>query len=612
MLNLYRSRSREYRVNIRPSTTPITHRLLYASTLRLTIDESPKHTEGHVKTIPHYDQNAEQLVSQYESLTFEHVHPVLLDLLPSPGATILDVGAGSGRDAAWLASKGYDVVAAEPSEAMRALARKCHPSPRIHWVGDSLPDLAQVRRLGLTFDLILLSAVWMHVPPASRPRALRKLATLLSPNGRIAISLRIGPPDTDRAMYEVTLPELASMAQQFGLRLVRTDDSTDRLGRPGISWTTAVLGLPDDGLGALPLLRHLILTDGKSSTYKVGLLRILARIADTAAGAARHESDFVVLPMGLVALFWLRMYKPLIEGGLPQMPPNRNGNAPGFVTDSFTALRPVRPVDLRAGMEFYDDTARHLHSSLWEISRLIREMPVRYLRWPASDENIFHIKHQRRTSTPSKLRIDDPFLWSFGEFHVPLQIWDALSHYNVWVEPVLVTEWVRLMESYAGQLGPVLSQTAYSLLAWADPERDTRLARDSVERLRAQGKPIYCVWSGQRLRDDYHIDHCFPFAAWPCGDAWNLMPSSQRINSEKSNRLVTQTALERAGDRIMEWWEDGFLSAGSDARHRFFLEAGQTLPMLEADASPADLIDAMKVQRIRLAKDQGLRPWEPT
>ena len=580
--------------------------------LWLTINESIKPTEVHVQTISHYDQNAGQFVDQYESLTFEQVHPALSHLLPPPGATILDVGAGSGRDAAWFAAKGYDVVAAEPSEAMRTLARQRHPSPRIHWVADSLPDLAQVRRLGLTFDLILLSAVWMHVPPASRQRALRKLATLLSPNGRIAISLRLGPPETARAMYEVTLPELTATARQFGLRLVHTDDSPDRLGRPGISWTTAILGLPDDGLGALPLLRHLILTDGKSSTYKIALLRILARIADTAAGAARHESDSVILPMGLVALFWLSMYKPLIEGGLAQMPPNRAGNTPGFVTSNFTALRSIRPVDLRAGMEFHDDTARHLHGSLWEISRLIREMPVKYLRWPASDENIFQIRHQRRTSTPSSLRIDDPFLWSFGEFHIPFQIWDALSHYNVWVEPVLVAEWVRLMESYAGQLGPAIGQTAYALLAWADPERDTRLARAAVERLRSQGKFVYCVWSGQRLRDDYDIDHCFPFAAWPCGDAWNLMPASKRINNEKSNRLVTQAALERASERIGEWWEDAFLSAGTGTRERFFLEAEQTLPMLGNAGSALELIDAMKVQRIRLAKDQGLRAWEPS
>ncbi|WP_426116800.1 HNH endonuclease domain-containing protein [Massilia sp. PWRC2] len=61
------------------------------------------------------------------------------------------------------------------------------------------------------------------------------------------------------------------------------------------------------------------------------------------------------------------------------------------------------------------------------------------------------------------------------------------------------------------------------------------------------GKPVYCVWSDQRLRDDYDIDHCFPFAAWPCGDAWNLMPASKPINIQKSNRLVTESALKRAG-----------------------------------------------------------------
>ena len=164
---------------------------------------------------------------------------------------------------------------------------------------------------------------------------------------------------------------------------------------------------------------------------------------------------------------------------------------------------------------------------------------------------------------------------------------------------------------YAGQLGPVISQTANALLAWADPERDTKFARSAVERIRTQGKPLYCVWSGQRLKDDYDIDHCFPFAAWPCGDAWNLMPASKRINNEKSNRLITQAALERASERINDWWEEAFLSTGTDARLRFFLEAGQTLPMLDATGCSTDLIDAMKLQRIRLAKDQGLRPWEP-
>jgi protein-L-isoaspartate O-methyltransferase len=561
--------------------------------------------------IPHYEQNARQLVTQYESLAFEDVHAALLDLLPEPGATVLDVGAGSGRDAAWFASHGYDVVAVEPSDAMRTHGRALHPSPRIHWLSDSLPELAQVRRLGLTFDLILLSAVWMHVPPASRARALRKLATMLSPSGRIAISLRLGEPDTERAMHEVTLLELSSLSQQFGLRLIRATESADRLGRAGVSWCTAVLGLPDDGLGALPLLRHLVLVDEKSSTYKIALLRILARIADTASGAARHESDYVVVPMGMVALFWMRMYKPLIEHALPQMPISRNGTRPGFVTDSFNALRPVNPFELRVGAVFGGDTAKHLHRSLWDISHLIRSMPAKYLRWPASDQPIFEIRSQRRTSTPSLLSIDTPFLWSFGELRVPTEIWQALTRYNVWIEPVLISEWVRLIEGYAGTSQPNVRQLAHSLLAWADPERDTRIARDAVGRMRAAGKAVYCVWSGQRLRDDYDIDHCFPFAAWPCGDAWNLMPASRQINNQKSNRLITQAALERASETITDWWEGAFLAGDAHTRSRFFLEAGQTLPLLIESPSPADVIDAMKVHRIRLAKDQGLRPWEP-
>ena len=47
------------------------------------------------------------------------------------------------------------------------------------WLDDSLPDFQVTQRLGLSFDVILLSAVWMHLPPADRPRArcLRCLST---------------------------------------------------------------------------------------------------------------------------------------------------------------------------------------------------------------------------------------------------------------------------------------------------------------------------------------------------------------------------------------------------------------------------------------------------
>ena len=154
-------------------------------------------------------------------------------------------------------------------------------------------------------------------------------------------------------------------------------------------------------------------------------------------------------------------------------------------------------------------------------------------------------------------------------------------------------------------------QLAQVLLVWADPERDTRLARAAVTRIRGEGTPIYCVWSGQRLRDEYDVDHCFPFAAWPCGDAWNLMPTSKRINNDKSNRLVTQAALERSSEYITSWWSDAYLNIGDNPRRQFFLEARQTLPIFVERPSPDDVIEAMKMHRIRLSKDQGLRSSEP-
>jgi SAM-dependent methyltransferase len=70
-----------------------------------------------------YDQNISDVSRRYESVAAETVHGWLVDLLPNPPALVLDVGAGTGRDAAWLASRSLEVVAIEPSGAMSARFR---------------------------------------------------------------------------------------------------------------------------------------------------------------------------------------------------------------------------------------------------------------------------------------------------------------------------------------------------------------------------------------------------------------------------------------------------------------------------------------------------------
>ena len=89
-----------------------------------------------------YDAHADELSDRYETVPAARVHGWLQDLLPATPATVLDVGTGSGRDAAWLSRKGYDVVAAEPSSRFRTIARDGTTIPSIQWLSASLPGVA--------------------------------------------------------------------------------------------------------------------------------------------------------------------------------------------------------------------------------------------------------------------------------------------------------------------------------------------------------------------------------------------------------------------------------------------------------------------------------------
>ena len=186
-----------------------------------------------------YDQNADKLAEQYESVDFEQVHQRWIHLLPQPG-TALDVGAGSGRDAAWLTDKGWQVVAAEPSPAMQAEGRAAHPAASIYWVNDQLPDLARVRQLYQGYKLILLAGVFMHLPPEAQEPALDTLIELLGPGGLLVISLRKGPCEKVRENHPTDPDGLAARATAAGLALELDATDPDALGRKKVSWRTLV------------------------------------------------------------------------------------------------------------------------------------------------------------------------------------------------------------------------------------------------------------------------------------------------------------------------------------------------------------------------------------
>ncbi|MGJ4994886.1 class I SAM-dependent methyltransferase [Bradyrhizobium sp. HKCCYLS3077] len=188
-----------------------------------------------------YAAEADQLFVRYENIPPQQVHAAVLHLLPRTPARVLDIGAGTGRDAAWLAGLGHRVVAVEPTEALRIRAMRLHASPAITWIDDSLPDLAALSARGEQFDLVMLTAVLMHLDDAQRRRALPNIATQVAPRGTLIMTLRHGPIPPGRRMFEVDAAAVVAPMRQLGLDL-ELNRQTASVGAAnqaaGVSWTT--------------------------------------------------------------------------------------------------------------------------------------------------------------------------------------------------------------------------------------------------------------------------------------------------------------------------------------------------------------------------------------
>lgn len=197
--------------------------------------------------LSYYETYAASLADGYETLSLESAHPTLLALIEDSFGdrplSVLDVGAGTGRDASWFAAHGHRIVAVEPSPAMQRIGKRLHPAPEIEWRSDSLPNLVETQASGEKYDLIVLSAVWMHVKPNDRQHALKTLLSLLKSGGKIYLTLRIGPSEPARGIYRVSVDELQELLTPLSVQTEKLDEQTDLLGRSNIRWIAMSISL---------------------------------------------------------------------------------------------------------------------------------------------------------------------------------------------------------------------------------------------------------------------------------------------------------------------------------------------------------------------------------
>ena len=198
------------------------------------------------KTLSYYEKNAKQLSQRYESANVGHIHSLLTDTFPDT-SHLLEIGCGSGRDAAFMIKNGYSILATDGSEEMIETAKQCHPELNNVLHVMHIPD--DISFEPSSFDGIYSIATLMHLEKNDIESTINKISTIMKKGSSFLFSVSIQRDDIDSDGKDVmgrhftTMPESEwiGYCEKYGMRLKYSKITGDGLDRDGIAWLTCVV-----------------------------------------------------------------------------------------------------------------------------------------------------------------------------------------------------------------------------------------------------------------------------------------------------------------------------------------------------------------------------------
>lgn len=196
-------------------------------------------------TLKYYDDNAIDIASNYRDVNFNSVQKRIETWLPNEG-NFLEIGCGSGRDAADFLARGYNVFATDASLKMLAEAKKHYPQLDGRLLYHQLPEK-------LPFPPDYMSVVYaisilMHLSESDFQLTLNQFYRVLRPGGIMAFSVTTERSGLDEegfdkkgryfSVHPIEYWESCCMYQGFSI--MDSWESMDITGRPGIRWGTLV------------------------------------------------------------------------------------------------------------------------------------------------------------------------------------------------------------------------------------------------------------------------------------------------------------------------------------------------------------------------------------
>lgn len=164
--------------------------------------------------IDYFNDRADELARQYNSLDRAKVHADLLAALPQGQALrVLDIGAGSGADAAMFADLGHAVTAAEPAEVLANTGKEIFKNKNINWNTDVLPEMKEATRADGGFDVVTSVGVLQYVDKENRSSSLSKMFSLAAKGGHVEI--QYPTPASREHQYTISHNEITDAVKAF-------------------------------------------------------------------------------------------------------------------------------------------------------------------------------------------------------------------------------------------------------------------------------------------------------------------------------------------------------------------------------------------------------------
>lgn len=167
-------------------------------------------------TNKYYQDNASSFCSATVDIDMTAIYQKFLPLIPKGGA-ILDVGCGSGRDALYFKTNGYQVTAIDASAELCDLASQLL-NQQVHCM--SFENIIWQNQ----FDAVWACASLLHVPKAQLASTLRRLAKSLKAGGLMYASFKYGEAERVKGgrsftdMTEETFKEILQSVPELSLK----------------------------------------------------------------------------------------------------------------------------------------------------------------------------------------------------------------------------------------------------------------------------------------------------------------------------------------------------------------------------------------------------------